>query len=79
MRRSSLHREFFVCLFPFGDTDVRLVACPPPTNDSMALAALIVMNESKEKPAPPKYPKKTYEIFDDPDVRLRWPVLFCPV
>lgn len=34
----------------------------------MAVAALIIMNESKQNPAPPKYPKKTYVIFDDPDV-----------
>jgi hypothetical protein len=34
----------------------------------MAVAALIIMNESREKPAPLKYPKKTYQIFDDPDV-----------
>lgn len=41
----------------------------------MAVAALLIMNESKDKPAPLKYPRKTYQIFDDPDVRTK--IIFC--
>lgn len=32
----------------------------------MAFSALQIMRESKKKPAPPKYPKKVYSVFDDP-------------
>lgn len=34
----------------------------------MALMALRMMEESAKHPAPPKYPKKVYAVFDDPDV-----------
>ena len=36
----------------------------------MALMALRMMEESAKNPAPPKYPKKVYSVFDDPDVRV---------
>jgi hypothetical protein len=35
---------------------------------SMALMALRMMQESAKHPAPLKYPKKVYSVFDDPDV-----------
>jgi hypothetical protein len=38
--------------------------------NSMALMALRMMQESAKHPAPLKYPKKVYSVFDDPDVRF---------
>lgn len=42
----------------------------------MALMALRMMQESAKHPAPLKYPKKVYSVFDDPDVRAGFVFFF---